>query len=246
MAAALDASQVPVDVAQRVRNGFDALSPEVRRAARWMVGHGSEVAMLSMRQQARNAGVSAPTMLRLARALGFGDYAALRRPFQEAIARGPLNFGERATALQSTPRSTRLDALSIELAKAQIDDVQSVRALNSALAIEATVKAIAAARRVGFLGVRSSFSIAYQFRYAYNLIATNGTVLDGLGGILLDQAEMFDRRDVLVAISQAPYSSPTVRVLDAAQRRGVTIVALTDSTLSPLARHARHTLLYRT
>ena len=39
---------------------------------------------------------------------------------------------------------------------------------------------------------------------------------------------------------------PTVRAVDAAGARGVGIVALTDSALSPLARNAAHTLLFRT
>ncbi len=76
--------------------------------------------------------------------------------------------------------------------------------------------AIAGAGRVGFLGVRASFAVAFQFRYAYNLIARNGVLFDGIGGTVLDQADALERGDVLVAISQSPYSAPTV---DAVERR---------------------------
>jgi DNA-binding MurR/RpiR family transcriptional regulator len=234
------------EVLQRIKDAFETLSPEVRRAARWLADHTTEVALLSMRHQARSAGVSAPTMVRLARALGFADYASLRRPFQEAIAGGRVRFGRRASALQSAPAATRIGRLTREIVDAQADDLRSVQTFNAPAQIEAAVKAIARARRVGFLGVRASFSIAYNFRYAYNLIATNGVLFDGLGGILLDQVEALERGDTLVAISQAPYSAPTVEALDAARRRRVTIVALTDSALSPLARRATHTLLFRT
>lgn len=231
---------------RQISDAFDAFPPEVRRAARWLTDHANDVALLSMRAQARNAGVSAPTMVRLARALGFADYASLRRPFQEAITGGPGPFRRRASELQSAPAATRIGRLAREIAGAQIADLQSVQALNTPAQIDATVKAIARARRVGFLGVRASFSIAYYFRYAYNLIATNGVLFDGLGGILLDQAEALDHRDALIAISQTPYSAPTVLALDAARRRGVTLIALTDSAVSPLARGAAHVLLFRT
>jgi DNA-binding MurR/RpiR family transcriptional regulator len=236
----------PAAVLRRVEQAFDTLSPEVRRAARWIADHSTEVALLSMRQQARNAGVSAPTMVRLARALGFADYASLRRPFQDAMAGGQARFGRRASALQSSSAATRMDRLAREFVAAQVDDIQSVQTLNTPAQIDAVVRAIARARRVGFLGVRASFSIAYNFRYAYNLIATNGVLFDGLGGILLDQVEALTRGDTLVAISQSPYSAPTVLALDAARRRDVTVVALSDSELSPLARRAAHTLLFRT
>jgi len=236
----------PVDVLRRINETFDALTPEVKRAARWVCDHSADVALLSMRQQARSATVSAPTMVRLARALGYADYASLRRPFQEAMAGVHERFGRRASALQSAPAAARIGRLARELGEAQMHDLQSVQSLNAPAQIEAAAKAIARARRVGFLGVRASFSIAYNFRYAYSLIATNGVLFDGLGGILLDQVDTLVRGDTLVAISQSPYSAPTVVALDAAKRRGVTIVALTDSALSPLARRATHTLLFRT
>src|SRR5258706_10835177 len=87
------------DVLDRLRGGFDALTPELQRAAQWIADHPSETGLWSMRQQARNAGVSAPTMVRLARALGFTGYAALRRPFQEALAGRPLEDRPPASAL---------------------------------------------------------------------------------------------------------------------------------------------------
>jgi DNA-binding MurR/RpiR family transcriptional regulator len=233
------------DVFKRIRRDFDALTPELQRAARWIADHPSETGLLSMRQQARDAGVSAPTMLRLARALGFADYAGLRRPFQEAMAGRSLQFGRRASALQAAPEARRIGRLAQEMASSQLEDVKSVLALNPAALIDAVVGVIAGARRVGFLGVRSSFGIAFQFRYAYNLIARNGVLFDGVGGTVHDQVDTLDRGDVLIAISQSPYSTPTVEAVDAAAARGVSVIALTDSIVSPLARRATHALRYR-
>ena len=99
--------------------------------------------------------------------------------------------------------------------------------------------------RVGFLGVRAPFGIAFQFRYAYNLIARNGVLFDGVGGTVHDQVDALGPEDVLIAISQDPYSTPTVEAVITAAQRGVTVVALTDSALSPLARNASHFLLFR-
>ncbi len=234
------------DVLARIGEAVERLPQELRRAASWVADHPSEAGLLSMRQQARAAGVSAPTMVRLARALGFADYAALRRPFQEAMAGTAIDFGRRATALQSDAAGARLAQLSAVIARSQEADVRSVHVLNDAAGIEAAVRAIRRARRVGFLGARASFTVAYHFRYAYNLIARNGVLFDGLAGTVLDQADALDRGDVLVAISQSPYSAPTVEAVNAAAARGVTIVALTDSVVSPLARKAQHVLRFRT
>jgi len=233
------------DVVARLRAGFDALTPELRRAATWVADHPSETGLWSMRQQARSAGVSAPTMVRLARALGFADYASLRRPFQQALAGRVVDYGRRASALQAAPQARRIERLAREIAASQIAAVESVLTLNSPEKLETAVGAIAAAKRVGFLGVRAPFGIAFQFRYAYNLIARNGVLFDGIGGTVHDQVDALVPGDVLIAISQSPYSVPTVEAVLSAARRGVTVVALTDSALSPLARQATHYLLFR-
>ena len=233
------------DIFKCIRKQIDSLTPELQRAARWVADHPSETGFLSMRQQARSAGVSAPTMVRLARALGFADYASLRRPFQDAMAGRSLEYGSRASALQAAPEGTRIARLAQELASSQLEDVRSVQALNTPALIETVVRAIGGASRVGFLGVRASFGIAFQFCYAYNLIACNGVLFDGLGSIVHDQVEVLDKNDVLIAISQSPYSAPTVESVQAAAARGVTVIALTDSALSPLARAATHTLRFR-
>src|SRR5258708_2054316 len=125
------------EIFKRIRNGYDALTPELQRAAQWVVDHPGETGFLSMRQQAKSAGVSAPTMVRLARALGFADYASLRRPFQDAMAGRSLEFRTRASALQSAPVSASAGDLVRQLARTQQDDVRSVQLLNPPERIEA-------------------------------------------------------------------------------------------------------------
>jgi DNA-binding MurR/RpiR family transcriptional regulator len=132
-----------------------------------------------------------------------------------------------------------------DLANDQLQDVRSTTELNDPAVVEAVVDSLCSAERVGFLGVRSSFGIAYLFHYAHKLLADNGVLITGLGGALIDQLDGFGPRDVLVAISLAPYSSPTVEAARLARERCVSVVALTDSPLSPLAPHATHVLLFR-
>ena len=232
----------PLDL---LRNRFAALSPELQRAARWLADHPRDVGMMSMRQQARAIGVSPPTMSRLARALDFPDYAALRRAFQDALAGPAARYREQAQALQTGQRGKPTALLMRELVNDQIEDVRSTAELNEPAAVEAVVDALCGAGRVGFLGVRSSFGIAYLFHYAHKLLADNGVLITGLGGALIDQIDGFAARDVLVAITLAPYSRPTVEAARLAHERGVAVVAVTDSALSPLAPYASHTLLFR-
>lgn len=57
--------------------------------------------------------------------------------------------------------------------------------------------------------------------------------------MLTEQSNLIGSDDVLIAISATPYAQETVAVVEAAAARGVPIIAITDSALSPIALHAK-------
>lgn len=182
-------------------------------------------------------------MVRLARALDFADYDELRDVFIRRVETAAAAHAPRAQALQESERSGPM--LVEHLAAAQVAAIESAAA-NPESAIAAFVRQLAAARTVAFLGLRASHAIAFHFAYVYGLLRDNGRLLDDRGGALRDHAARLSRGDALIAISLAPYTRATVEAVDVAEQRGTTILALTDSAVSPIARSARHVLLFRT
>ena len=230
---------------ERLLAVFPQLTPELQRAARWVSGHPAEVGLWSMRRQAQALSVSPATMLRLARAAGYASYDSFRAPFQQALTAGESTLRQKAAKLQAAGAAKNAQPAHDVLVDLQGRAVQSVCKLNTPAQLDAAARAMMRARVVGFLGWRSSFGTAFQMHYAYQLLQSNGMLLDGAGGTLDEQAEILADEDVLVAIGQAPYATPTVRVAHDAARRGVALIALTDGALSPLALHAAHVLLFQ-
>ena len=64
----------PRDITRLIDRHFDALSPELQRAARWARQHPTELGLQSMRASAKRAGVAPATMTRLAQTLGFDGF----------------------------------------------------------------------------------------------------------------------------------------------------------------------------
>src|SRR3569833_1012303 len=85
----------------RLRSGFDALSPQLREAARWVIDHPDDVALLSTREQAKRAGVTPATLTRLAQKLGFPGYDGVRKIYADAVRRRPESYRGRAEELLS-------------------------------------------------------------------------------------------------------------------------------------------------
>src|ERR1700741_1625761 len=98
MAEATDLARLAEIVTQR----FDALSGQLRLAARHLLDHPDDVALGSMRELAHQAGLPPVTFVRLARALGFADFSELRELFQKRLRDGGNRdrFSGKARALQ--------------------------------------------------------------------------------------------------------------------------------------------------
>jgi hypothetical protein len=105
---------------------------------------------------------------------------------------------------------------------------------------------IVKARRVFVLGQRSCYPVAFHFAYVFGLAGGRTRLLDAPGGTGSDALRDAQKGDALLAISVKPYTRTTVEVTRHAARCGVSVVAITDSAVSPLARAARATILVPT
>ncbi len=221
---------------------LDGLSPELLRAARWVEAHPREVALHSMRECARRAALAPATFSRLAPALGFQGFEAVKKLCQASFA-AKTGYAGRAEVLQASARKSP-DWLAL-LNEAQHANTASISGLNQRQQLEAAADAMLKARRIYFLGLRASHGLAHHLHYTYGLLASNGVLVQGLGGTLSDQIGEMGSGDLLVAMSLAPYTRQTVEAVAQALGQGARLAVLTDSALSPIARSAGHVLLFR-
>jgi DNA-binding MurR/RpiR family transcriptional regulator len=230
-------------LAQQLDDRFASLSPELQRAARWVREHPAELGLQSMRQSARAAGVSPATMTRLARALDFAGFDAMRRPAMAALA---YSAGRPGAPPTEAAAEDLAEGPASALRPVQLANVASVLARNPPAQLLAAARCILAARQVLFLGFRASFGVAHQLRYTCDWLRPGTALAADPGGAWSDQLAELGSSDLLVAISQAPYTVQTVQAAQQLRARGVRVLALTDSSLSPLAREASTVLLFDT
>ena len=228
---------------QLLDSRFESLSPELQRAARWVREHPAELGLQSMRQSAQAAGVSPATMTRLARAVGLDSFEAMRRPSMAAFAQSLA----RASGMSEDDLTTMTaDATLDRMRQAQAGNLASAHVRNPGPQLRAAAQSILAAREVIFLGLRASFGIAYHLHYSCDWLRPGVRLATDAGGAWVDQVLALTPEDLLVVVSQAPYTRQTVEAVQAARQRQVPVLALTDSILSPLARLAQQSFLFET
>ena len=223
-------------LADEIVGAFDSLPDQLQAAARYVLDRPRDVALLSMREQARQAGVQPATMTRLAKRLGREGYDEVRALYAETM-RGEGFAGKAGAQVERQKlrgdRALAVDMLAtLGLQAARLAEPASLDTLAEA------AKRIADARRVYCLGLRSSHAIAWHLNYILSMIGEKSMLLDGVGGTGGDRIGRAGRDDVLVAASVRPYTRQTVELARYAQARGVPVVAITDSPVAPLAQVA--------
>jgi len=227
-----------------IERNYQAFSPEVRKAARFVLNSPEDVALHSMRSVAAKARVHPNTMLRLARELGFDGYGPFQDNFRNwLVERGQASWTGRAQRLRkSHPQSEGASFIEDVIRQEKLNLDQSFRAEMHESLLKAR-DALIAAPNIYLLGLRSLFPIAFYTHYACRMFMSKTILLTGVGGTFADDLRRVEAGDVLVAFSYRPYARDTAAAVDFALKRGASLIAVTDSPLSPIAKRDGLTIL---
>lgn len=215
---------------ERIVEKFNDMPRQLQQAARHVLEHPDDVALLSMREVARQAGVQPATMTRLAKFLGLTGYEEIKASHTEAMrvqAEGFAHQQQRVTEDSSGSGAAMLQDLVTQIAR--LGEPASLAQ------IEAAAERLAKAPRIFVLGLRSTHLVAWHFRYVMSLLDERVHHLDGPAGTIGDGLMRAGPGDVLLAVSIDPYARQTAELVRIARDKGLKVVAITDSEVSPLA-----------
>ncbi len=91
------------------------------------------------------------------------------------------------------------------------------------------------ASAIHVIGHRRRFPIASYLSYGLNRLNVGSHLMDGVGGMVCERARLITPGDALPAISSRDCSKDVVEIVKDAHKRGIPIMAITDSPFSPLA-----------
>ena len=225
---------------------FENMSAQLQTAARFVLDRPREVALLSMREQSRQAGVQPATMTRLAKHLGLDGYDDIRNMYAEALRNSDTGFAGKAGAQVISQKLKGDHALAAEMLQSIATQLSRLAEPQSLNRIVSAAAQIAHARRVYCLGLRSSHTVAWQLHYVLTLIGDRSLFLDGIAGTGADPLRAATAADVLLVASVFPYTRLTVEIAEYAHAKGIPVVAITDSEVAPLAHIAKTAVIVPT
>jgi DNA-binding MurR/RpiR family transcriptional regulator len=227
-------SAAPQAVLDALAGQLDDMTPELRKAAAFVLENPNEVGVSSIREIAEAANVKPNTFVRMARSVGFGGYDDFREPFREEIRQGRASFPDRARWLQSLSKGGKLGALYADMVSSAISNIEDTFANIDVGTLKMAAETIWAARRVFTLGVGVNSSNASNFTYLASTGMVEFYAIPKLGSVATDDLAWADSRDVLIAMTSKPYRREVVEAVRLAREQGVKVIGVSDSAASPI------------
>jgi DNA-binding MurR/RpiR family transcriptional regulator len=225
-----------------IRARFDEFSRSQKDVAQYIVDHLDEAAFQTAEELARRANTSSSTVVRFSQALGFEGFPELQQAARDEYRRRPAGTGE--VALTAAPLFS-LDHTEFEAALAADHvNVEDTAHKLSRSDVEAAVDAIVSAEKVLIAGTDQMAFFASYLRHLLMLLDLRAEIVASPSQEALGRLSRIDENTLVVGLSAGRPHPLITRTMKLARHRKAPTLAITDATLSEVARLARIRLYY--
>ncbi len=217
----------------KIRGMYDQLSPTEKKVATLALDNASVVSEMTIKELSSATGVSTATISRFVKRMDYANY----REFTMALAHLAV---EDAPQISSFPELGEGDSLSTIASKTFHYTIHSLEATNEALSEHELARAVLKlihAKSVTFFGLGGSSIAALDGFHKFLRTSLNVAYYPDYD-IQLMQAAKLGKDDCAVVISHSGRNHETLKIAEELAQNGVTIIAITSYSGSPLAQTA--------
>ncbi len=223
----------PLSLVDLLTHRGDSLSPKHKTIAQFVADNPQFASMASTRQLAERAGVDAATVTRFAKAVGFSGFNHLRQELRHTYL-GLLEPQELMARQRLAPGNVYRAAV--------LNDLQNLQHLLETLdtaTLDRVAAALLAARRTLVVASGSYAAPAIVLSQLCTALDVHADVETRGRVYWTSQIAQLTPRDLVLGISFWQCDRDTVTAVKWASEHGLRTVAITDSSVSPLAQHAQ-------
>lgn len=226
------------DVLSLISQQMHTFSKGQKSIANFMLNSYDKAAFMTAHRLGATVNVSESTVVRFAAELGFSGYPAMQKALQEMIR-------NKLTSVQRMEVANDLIGSQDILKMVMQSDMEKIRITMEQADHESfahSVQAIVKAKRIYVLGIRSSSFLSGFLSFYFRFIFDNVIHVDQ-GSTIFEVLGRIGEGDVIIGLSFPRYSQRTVKALEFAREQGATVIAITDSENSSVAKTAHYLLL---
>ncbi len=217
-------------VIERIRKCSESLGGQQKALAGYIAHNPSKAAFMNSVQLSEAAGVSNPTVIRLAVSLGYGGFPEFQDALQDQV-RERIRSLERYQAGETEREETLFQrVLSLEFhvlneMKRKLDEAQTERA----------VGLLDKSERVYVTGLLANTCLAEYVSYFLGILRPNVHLITHADRNVYNQIRHASKNDAALVYSFPRYPLASQSLAEYFRKKGTPVIGVTDSPLSPLA-----------
>jgi DNA-binding MurR/RpiR family transcriptional regulator len=233
----------PQSLSTYIQARFDEFSRSQKDVAQYIVDHLDEVAFQTAEELARRANTSSSTVVRFSQALGFEGYPELQASAREEYRRRHAKPAAPGTgeatplfALDQSPFETALAADHV--------NVEDTARKASRSDVEGAIKLVVGAEKILIVGTDQMAFFASYLRHLLMLLDLRAEVAASPSQEALGRLSRIDDSTLVIGLSAGRPHPLVTRAMKLARHRRAATIAVTDATLSEVAKLAQIRLYY--
>jgi DNA-binding MurR/RpiR family transcriptional regulator len=240
--AALEAPHGHQALSAYITARFDEFSRSQKDVAQYIVDHLDEAAFQTAEELARRANTSSSTVVRFSQALGFEGFPELQQAARDEYRRRPPSGAE---TMASAGPLFSLDHTEFEsVLAADHVNVEDTAHKLSRSDVEAAIDAIVTSEKVLIAGTDQMAFFASYLRHLLMLLDVRAEIVASPSQEALGRLSRIDDQTLVIGLSAGRPHPLITRTMKLARHRGAKTMAISDATLSEVARLARIRLYY--
>lgn len=226
-----------------IRARFEECSRSQKDVAQYIVDHLDEAAFQTAEELARRANTSSSTVVRFSQALGFEGFpelqAAAREEYRRVHAKSDSAVGAPSAPLFSLDQNEFETALTAD----HLNVEETARKVSRS-EVESLIEAIVSAEKVLVAGTDQMAFFASYLRHLLMLLDLRVDVVASPSQEALSRLGRIDESTLVIGLSAGRPHPLVVRAMKLARHRKAKTAAITDATLSEVAKLAQIKLYY--
>jgi len=226
------------------------LSKRLQQVAQFFVNNPEDVAIYTIVELARQAGVQPSTITRFAKEMGFTGFNSLQAVFRQRLLGPRMTYAQRMKSFADAPRATKSKVLHLEepslvfdtFVQAAMDTLIRLREDVDRSELQGFVDVLANSGAIHILGARGAYGVATYCYYSLSRVGKRAHLIDNVGSMREQQLAAVGEDDVVLVLTFDDYTPETIEIANSAYKKNRTLLVITDNELSPVARLGTHTL----
>lgn len=211
-----------------------------KKIAEYLLEHAEDASFMTAAQLGAALELSESTVVRFADKLDLKGYPELLEKLQQWV-RKKYQHG---TVPEFSPETEDKWGVIATVLHSDMQRIYDTLEELSAESFASAVRSIMEAKHVYIVGLRNSAPLASFFYFYLNMLRRDVVMLDTTSSTeMFEQMIRIDEEDVFVGISFPRYSMRTLKAMEFARDRRAKVIAITDSSRSPITMYSSINLL---